>query len=72
MVETEIAGGRYAALRYKGPYAAMRSAYQWFYGPWLAQSGEEPADVPVFEEYLNNPRDTAPAELLTDIYLPLR
>jgi AraC family transcriptional regulator len=26
----------------------------------------------VLEEYLNSPRDTAPTELLTDIYLPLR
>jgi len=25
----------------------------------------------VFEEYLNNPRDTAPDDLLTDIFLPL-
>jgi AraC family transcriptional regulator len=72
LIETDIAGGRHAVLRHKGPYATMRSAYQWFYGAWLAQSGEEPADAPVFEEYLNNPRDTAPADLLTDIYLPLK
>jgi AraC family transcriptional regulator len=35
------------------------------------QSGHEAADLPVFEDYLNNPRDIAPADLLTDIYLPL-
>ncbi|MBI3900172.1 MAG: GyrI-like domain-containing protein [Gammaproteobacteria bacterium] len=68
----EIAGGRYATLRHKGPYADMRAAYQWLYGVWLPQSGEEAANAPIFEEYLNNPRDTAPTELLTDIYLPLR
>jgi AraC family transcriptional regulator len=49
----------------------MQAAYQWLYGTWLVQSGEEPADAPVFEEYLNSPRDTAPADLLSDIYLPL-
>ncbi len=27
---------------------------------------------PCLEEYLNSPRDTAPTELLSDIYLPLR
>ena len=70
--ETDVRGGRHAVLRHKGPYATMRSAYQWFYGAWLTQSGEEVADAPVFEEYLNNPRDTAPADLLTDIYLPLK
>ena len=72
LVETTIPGGRHAVLRHKGPYATMRSAYQWFYGAWLAQSGEEVEDAPVFEEYLNNPRDTAPPDLLTDIYLPLK
>ena len=49
----------------------MRSAYQWLYGQWLVQSGREVADSPVFEGYLNNPRDTAPEQLLPDIYLPL-
>ena len=72
LVETTIGGGRHAVLRHKGPYATMRSAYQWFYGAWLAQSGEEVEDAPVFEEYLNNPRDTEPQDLLTDIYLPLK
>jgi len=67
-----LGGGRCAVLRHQGPYASMRSAYQWLYGQWLIASGHAAADLPVFEEYLNNPRDTAPAELLTDIYLPLR
>lgn len=61
-----------AVLRHRGPYATMGAAYQWLYGPWLVQSGREALDQPVFEEYLNNPRDTAPADLLTDICLPLR
>lgn len=64
--------GRYAVLRYQGPYASMRAAYDWLFGEWLPQSGHEPADAPVVEVYLNNPRDTAPAALLTDIQLPLR
>jgi len=67
-----IVGGAYAMLRHKGPYADMRGAYEWLYGTWLPQSGREPADAPCVEEYLNTPRDTAPTELLTDIYLPLR
>ena len=68
---TEIRGGRYAVLRHRGPYATMKAAYQWLYGTWLPQSGEEAANAPGLEEYLNSPRDTAPAELLTDVYLPL-
>ena len=65
-------GGTWCAvLRHQGPYATMRSAYQWLYGHWLVQSGHEAADSPVFEDYLNNPRDTPPDQLLSDIYLPL-
>lgn len=66
-----LGGGLCAVLRCQGPYASMRAAYQWLYGQWLVQSGYAAADLPVFEDYLNNPSDTAPADLLTDIYLPL-
>jgi AraC family transcriptional regulator len=68
---TEILGGPYAVLRYKGPYANMKAAYQWLYGTWLPNSGREAADAPGLEEYLNSPRDTAPGDLLTDIWLRL-
>ena len=68
---TLIAGGAYAVLRHKGPYADLPAAYGWLFGEWLVASGREPADAPCFEEYLNNPRDTPPTELLTDICLPL-
>jgi AraC family transcriptional regulator len=61
-----------AVIRHQGPYADMRSAYQWLYGRWLPNSGYEAADAPVFEVYLNHPRDTPPPELLVDIHLPLR
>lgn len=66
-----LGGGLCAVLRHQGPYATMQSAYQWLYGQWLVQSGWEVANSPVFEEYLNNPRDTPPDQLLSDIYLPL-
>lgn len=72
VTQTNIAGGSYAVLRHKGPYADMRAAYQWLYGTWLLQSGKEIADAPILEAYLNNPRDTPPTELLTEICLPLR
>jgi len=69
---TELRGGKYAVLTYKGPYSDMQPVYRWFFGVWLPASGEEIDDAPPFEEYLNNPRDTAPTELLTNIYMPLR
>jgi AraC family transcriptional regulator len=63
---------RVAALRFQGPYAELEPVYDWFYGTWLPASGEEPADAPVMEEYLNDCRALPPAEWLTDILLPLR
>ncbi len=67
----DLAGGRHAVLRHKGPYAELHKAYDWLFGTWLPQSGEEPADRPCFEEYLNSPRDLPPEEWLTEICLPL-
>jgi len=70
--ETVLRGGLYARLRYRGPYADMKGAYRWLLGVWLPQSGHEPDDDPIFEAYLNNPQHVAPAELMTDIHLPLK
>jgi AraC family transcriptional regulator len=69
--ETLLRGGLYARLRYKGPYADMKGAYRWLMGVWLPNSGHEAADAPIFEAYINNPVETPPNELLTDIHLPL-
>lgn len=68
----EIRSGKYAVLRYKGPYADMHRAYKWFFGTWLSQSEFEVADLPPFEEYLNDPRQVPATELLTDIYMPIK
>lgn len=66
-----IEGGNYAVLRHKGPYADMYRAYQWLYSEWLPNSGRQLKDSVMFEEYLNNPRDVPPTELMTDIHMPL-
>jgi AraC family transcriptional regulator len=68
----QIIGGQYAVMRFRGPYASMQAAYKWLFGYWLPKSGLQAADLPLFEEYLNNPRNTSTTDLLTDIYLPIR
>ena len=72
LVETVLRGGPYAKLSYKGPYAEMRGAYRWFLGVWLPASGYEPDDAPIFEAYLNDPREVPQSDLRTDIHLPLK
>lgn len=66
-----IAGGKHAALTFKGAYSELEQVYAWFYGEWVPKSGFQLADKPPFEEYLNDPKTVPPAELLTKIYLPL-
>lgn len=72
LLDTRLRGGRYARLRYKGPYADMKEAYRWLFGVWLPASGYEVDSEPTFEAYLNDPRTTAPKDLLTDIHVPLK
>ncbi|MEQ8825941.1 MAG: AraC family transcriptional regulator [Filomicrobium sp.] len=67
----EVAGGKYAVMEHKGPYATLGAAYDWLYGKWLPESGEEPRDAPPVEIYVNDPATTAPADLRTDICLPI-
>lgn len=69
--EVRLAGGNHAVLHYKGPYTTIKVAYDYLYGEWLPNSGQDPADAPCYEFYLNAPSDTAPEDLLTDICLPL-
>lgn len=67
-----IAGGECAVLRVKGPFTKLAPAWNWLFEQWLPESGRERHTHPPFEEYLNNPQSTPPAELLTEIYLPLK
>ncbi|CUH88190.1 Methylphosphotriester-DNA--protein-cysteine S-methyltransferase [Phaeobacter sp. CECT 5382] len=72
MEERQIAGGKTAVLTYKGPYSGISAAYHSLFGNWLPDSGEDPADAPCYEIYLNNPREVPAEELITEICLPLR
>ena len=62
----------YAALRIRGPYSLLHPAYRSLFGMWFPQSGREPYNDPGFEIYWNSPQTTPPADLLTEICIPLR
>ncbi|MCD1126327.1 GyrI-like domain-containing protein [Jinshanibacter sp. LJY008] len=68
----KLAAGRYARYRHTGPYNTLEQAYNTFYGQWLPDSGYECADQPPFEIYINSPYDTPEADLITDIYMPVK
>jgi len=67
----ELPATRVAVLTFKGPYAELEGAYARLYRDWLPGSGEEPADQPCREDYLNDCRTLPPSEWLTAIMLPL-
>lgn len=67
----DVPGGRHAVVLYKGPFVQIARGYDVLFS-WLPGSGEEPADRPLFEVNLNDPRRTAPDDLLTEICLPLK
>ena len=66
-----VEAGDYAVLTHKGPYATLHHAYKWLYGTWLQNSGRAVRDEPIFEIYVNNPREVPASELITEICLPL-
>lgn len=70
--EWHLRGGKTAVLTFQGHYSGLSMGYQAMFGTWLPESGAEPADAPSYEIFLNSPRNTAPAELLTEICLPLK
>lgn len=69
----EIAKGQYAVFLHKGPYTDLSKTYGYIFGKWLPESGHTLKDQPSFERYLNrDPRKTKPANLRTEIYVPIQ
>lgn len=68
----QIAGGDYAKTLHRGPYENLSQTYAALCGQWLPTSGRELRSAPSIEHYLNNPQQTLPDELLTEIYMPLQ
>lgn len=67
-----IPGGRYAIFLHKGPYEEMGQTLRGIFAGWLPASGARLRECPAFERYLNrDPRRTNPANLRTEIWLPL-
>ena len=63
---------RYAVHRLVGSYDGIHPAYQRLFQLWLPTSGEEVADQPCMEVYLNDCESLPAKELLTDICIPLK
>jgi AraC family transcriptional regulator len=66
-----LASGLYAVFLHHGPYETLHQTWRAIYRDWLPHSGETPGAAPPLELMLNSPQHTAPADLLTEIWIPL-
>ena len=65
----ELAGGPMARIIHKGPYERSARAYKTLFA-WIAENHRKIAG-PMREVYLNDPKEVAPEELLTEICAPV-
>lgn len=62
-----ISAGRCAVFLYKGSYADLPAVYDTIYAKLIPEMGCTLREEPSYERYLNDPCNTAPEELLTEI-----
>jgi len=67
---SEIPGGKVATCLYVGPYEEIEQPYNAL-GQWMGQHGYEASGV-AYEMYLNDPGETPPEELQTQIVFLLK
>ena len=71
LIEHRLPAGRYARTVHKGSYEGLPATWNALKKEWLPKNGHRMGQ-PSYEIYVNNPMTTAPAELLTEIYLRLQ
>ncbi|MDF1839441.1 MAG: GyrI-like domain-containing protein, partial [Planctomycetota bacterium] len=67
----ELGGGKYAVLVHEGPYENFGQSYGELYARQFSDGKSKPGEGPCLEFYLNSPEDTAPADLRSEIWVPL-
>jgi AraC family transcriptional regulator len=72
LTELTVPAGRYARVTHVGPYEKLPEAWERLMGEWLPQSGHRSGDGVAYEVYRNNPMNAKPADLITEIYVPVQ
>jgi AraC family transcriptional regulator len=67
LTRVTLAAGRYAMARHVGPYDQLPAKW----GELYAWAGKRATPGPSFELYRNDPSNAKPAELITELYLPI-
>lgn len=71
LIAEDLGGGEWARFRHVGSFDLLDEVTDAMLAGWLADSGRELRDEPLFHHYLDDPEQTPEALLRTDIYLPL-
>ena len=66
----DLSGGKMVHAIHRGPYAECEPTYLKLFA-WIAERNLTIAG-PVREVYVNDPREVKPAEILTEIYIPVQ
>jgi AraC family transcriptional regulator len=69
--EAKLASGQHAVLTLSGPYDGLPAAWAWIYREWLPASEFDARKAAPFEIYRNMPGEVPPAELRTEICVPV-
>ncbi|WP_349861213.1 AraC family transcriptional regulator, partial [Bacteroides cellulosilyticus] len=67
----QLPAGRYAVFTYKGSYEYLQSVYDTIYGKFIPEMECTMRDESSAERYLNDPCNTKPEDLLTEIFIPV-
>jgi len=67
-----IEKGKFAVFTHKGAYSGLNKLYQFIYYKWFNNTSEILRNDMSFEKYLNNPDKVKEADLLTEIYIPIK
>lgn len=67
----EVGNGTYAITLVKGPYTGLSDGYAALCGEWVPKKGYKLRSGPSLEFYLNDPGNTKPDDLLTEVCVPV-
>jgi AraC family transcriptional regulator len=67
-----LPAGEWAVALHRGSYTALSDTYLRLVGGWFPQAGHALDDRPCLEFYLNSPSNTAEADLLTEVWAPVK
>ena len=69
---TEVCGGEYATSVHRGPFDRLGETYAWLALDFMPREKRSMRSAPCVEIYLTPPERTPPAEVITEVLVPVR